>query len=79
MDMLFRVSSLQQDFESVFREFEGDAAFHYLKSFRRARVTFVSPISAAKARIHLNEGTVCGKTIKCYFAQVATQSHASLC
>ena len=65
----------QQDFESVFQEFQHDAVFNYLKSFRRARVNFLSPISAAKARIRLNEATICGKIIKCYFAQVRTLAY----
>ena len=46
------------------------AIFQYLKSFRRARVTFESPLDAVQARIQLHETEILGKIVKVYFSQV---------
>lgn len=61
---------LQDEFELLFREFDHEANFLYMKSFRRARIVFDFPRSATRARICLHQITFRGSTIKCYFAQV---------
>lgn len=61
---------LQSQFEEAFKEWDPACDFQYLKSFRRARVQYNDPITAAKARIHMHGAEICGSYIKCYFAQV---------
>ena len=62
---------IQDEFENLFKAFDDEAFVQYLKCFRRARVVFSSALLAAKARIHLHETELGGKTLKCYFAQVS--------
>lgn len=42
------------ELEGLFRAFDPSATFHYLRSFRRARVDFASHSAASKARAHLH-------------------------
>ncbi|XP_071136508.1 calcipressin-2-like [Mytilus galloprovincialis] len=55
--------------EDVFRVFDEDASFQYLKCFRRVRVNYILPDAAVKARIHLHETQICGQVSKCFFVQ----------
>jgi len=54
----------------MFKKFEADVTFQYFKSFRRARINFESPLSAAKARIECHQTRLGDYIINCYFAQV---------
>lgn len=58
--------------ETLFKEFGEVATFQYFKSFRRMRVNFTSPSSAAHARIKLHQSRFGDTDINCYFAQPVT-------
>lgn len=75
-EVIFDDAAARASFENLFRNYDSNASFQYLKSFRRARVVFGSTIAAAKARIKLHQQTVHGKAIKCYFAQPLSSGSA---
>lgn len=58
-------------FEEMFASIEPGASFGYFRSFRRARVTFESPDSAAQARIRCHQLPFNNSTLNCYFAQAS--------
>ena len=54
----------------MFREYEPNATFHYLRSFRRVRVDFEAHLAASRAKLSM-DGTPFGQNvIHCYFLQV---------
>ncbi|XP_014676715.1 PREDICTED: calcipressin-1-like [Priapulus caudatus] len=59
----------KKDFEAIFKEFDEQAVFCYLRSFRRARVNFSNSETTKKARVQTHEVEVCGKNVKVYFGQ----------
>ena len=65
-------SSFQSNFETMFREYEPNATFHYLRSFRRVRVDFEAHLAASSAKLSLDGTPLGNNVIHCYFLQVKT-------
>merc|ERR1712062_885474 len=61
---------IKANFEAMFREYEPNATFHYLRSFRRVRVDFEAHLAASRAKLSM-DGTPFGQNvIHCYFLQI---------
>ena len=58
-------------FETMFREYDCGASFHYLRCIRRIRVDFESHLTASVAKQKLDNTLVANNVIHCYFIQVS--------
>lgn len=54
----------------MFKEYEPNATFHYLRSFRRVRVDFEAHLAASSAKLSLDGTPMGNNVIHCYFLQV---------
>ena len=55
---------IQPEFEVIFREYDENVEFNYLKSFNRVRVTYSSVEFAELARANLNSCRFQGSSLK---------------
>lgn len=69
---IFADEKLKSEMEDLFRTFSKNTTFQWLRSFRRLRVNYDSPLSAANARIQLHQYQFYNSCINCYFAQPVT-------
>lgn len=63
---------LQDQFETLFHQFDVGVYFQFFKSFHRVRINFTSAVAAAQARVKLHKSDFNGKEMRLYFAQVPT-------
>lgn len=61
---------LQDQFETLFHQFDVGVYFQFFKSFHRVRINFTNAVTAAQARVKLHRSDFNGKEMRLYFAQV---------
>ncbi|CAH2229088.1 protein sarah [Pararge aegeria] len=69
---VFGDDKLKKDLEDLFRTFSDNITFQWLRSFKRLRVNYDSPLAAANARVRLHQYPFYTSSINCYFAQPVT-------
>lgn len=65
-------SDKKKELEELFRQYDPEVTFQWLRSFKRLRVNFQTPLAAASARIQLHQYKINESVITCYFAQPVT-------
>ncbi|XP_028037283.1 protein sarah [Bombyx mandarina] len=70
--IVFSDENLKKEMEDLFRTFSENVTFQWLRSFKRLRVNYDSPLAAANARIQLHQYQFYDSCINCYFAQPVT-------
>ncbi|XP_022909113.1 protein sarah [Onthophagus taurus] len=71
-DTVFTNAEKKEEVEELFRVFDPKVTFQWLRSFRRVRVNFETPLAAASARVQLHQYKINESVITCYFAQPVT-------
>ncbi|RVE44859.1 hypothetical protein evm_010514 [Chilo suppressalis] len=69
---VFNDEKLKKEMEDLFRIFSENTTFQWLRSFKRLRVNYDSPLAAANARVQLHQYKFYDNRINCYFAQPVT-------
>lgn len=69
---VFADEKLKKELEDIFRTFSDNVTFQWLRSFKRIRVNYDSPLAAASARVQLHQYQFYNSCINCYFAQPVT-------
>lgn len=69
---IFSDDQLKKEMEDLFRTFSDNLTFQWLRSFKRLRVNYDSPLAAANARVQLHQYQFYDSCINCYFAQPVT-------
>ncbi|CAK1585486.1 unnamed protein product [Parnassius mnemosyne] len=69
---VFADEKLKKEVEDLFRTFSENITFQWLRSFKRLRVNYDSPLAAANARVQLHQYKFHNSHINCYFAQPVT-------
>ncbi|XP_023934142.1 protein sarah [Bicyclus anynana] len=69
---VFGDEKLKKELEDLFRTFSDNTTFQWLRSFKRLRVNYDSPVAAANARVRLHQFPFYNSSINCYFAQPVT-------
>lgn len=69
---VFSDEKLKKELEDLFRTFSDNITFQWLRSFKRLRVNYDSPLAAAGARMQLHQYKFYNSCINCYFAQPVT-------
>ncbi|XP_018565507.1 protein sarah [Anoplophora glabripennis] len=71
-DCVFTTPEKKRELEELFKIYDPDVTFQWLRSFRRLRVNFQTAFAAASARIQLHQYKINESVITCYFAQPVT-------
>ncbi|ERL91115.1 hypothetical protein D910_08456 [Dendroctonus ponderosae] len=71
-ESVFECPDKKREMENLFKIYDPEVTFHWLKSFRRLRVNFATPLAAVTARIQLHQYKFNDSVITCYFAQPVT-------
>ncbi|XP_072932778.1 protein sarah [Epargyreus clarus] len=69
---VFADEKLKKELEDLFRTFSDNVTFQWLRSFKRLRVNYDSPLAAANARVQLHQYPFYNSCINCYFTQPVT-------
>lgn len=75
---IFSNESLRSTFESLFRQYDQNITFRYLKSFKRVRLDFSTAHQAELARSNLHNYRLGNSQIKCYHLQIIKPSSIGL-
>ncbi|KAG9508657.1 Calcipressin-2 [Fragariocoptes setiger] len=67
---VFSEQSLKDEFEAIFRHYDPNVIFRYLRSFKRVRLDFNDPNAAALALNQRAEYRFGSSVFKCYAAQI---------